>query len=291
MRLPILLAAASLTTLPIARAQDAPPVDEPTLTIDAVGGDDEDAIKLIEESELDVPGGDVAPAAPGGAPPPPTGVGLNGQNQRDLPASLKAMNEEQRQKLNSLLQDASTFLGGIRVQEAFEKIVEAEAMAPDFAPVYNLKGAAYTKVRDFEKAGIAFAKALELDPTAFMSRFNLTEIHFVSGNFAGAEKSFVEMLKMNPAMPEGTRALIEFKILICRLKLGNPAGAEEVLQKFDRLDDHPGFYFGHAAIEFHNENEDKAKAWIAAAGKCYPPSQIDVYTDSFIEVGWIENLQ
>lgn len=225
-------------------------------------------------------------------PVPPAGtVDLSGGTKNRIPESILQMSDENKQKLNGLLQDAATYLGGIRIQEAFEKLVEAEAMAPDYSAIHNLKGAAYTKLRHFRKAEVAFKKAIELDPDAFMSHFNLTEIYFVSGDFPKASNGFKNLTTKNPEMPDGTKALIDFKRIICHLRQNDEAGARALLGNFDFLDDHPGYYFGHAAIEFQNGKEDEAKRWIRSAERIYDRNQVSIYTDSFIEVGWLEHLQ
>lgn len=250
---------ASLALAGTAVSQDASKLDEPTLKLD----------KAAAESGSQV------------ALDPPA----------RLPESVRNMPEDERRKLGGLLEDAVTYLGGLRVQEAFEKLIQAEAMVEDYAPVHNLKGAAYTKLRDFEKAEASFMRAVELDPSAFISRFNLTEIYFVSGKFESSNATYKKMLRNHPDMPESTRALIRFKMLVGYLMQDDVASAEEILDTFNFFDDHPGFYFGKAAMHYHADEEDEAKSWIVSANKIYPKNQIVIYTDSFVEVGWIENLQ
>ena len=269
-------------------AQDAPAAGEPNVKIEQPSTTDEDREKV---RLTDGPTPELPTETEGDAPKPPT-PDISGKDEKTpIPASIEKMSDEDKQKLGSLLQDASTYLGGIRVQEAFEKLVEAEAMAPDYAAIHNLLGAAHTKSRNFDKAAVSFGRAVELDPRAFMSKFNLTEIHFVQGKFAEAEKEFRELLEINPKIPEATKALIEFKILVCLLKQDDEKGAMAILDTYDFLDDHPGFYFGNAAIHFNKGEENKARAWMASANRGYPPQQNSIYTDSFIEIGWVENLQ
>ena len=267
-------------------AQDAPPADEPTLKLVEPGesAEDRERVKLSEDSK--------APASPDSSNTPASATPEVGEPEKTkLPESIQKMSEAEKNKLRGLLRDASTYLGGIRVQEAFAKLVDAEAMAPDYAAVWNLKGAAYTKLRDFERAEKAFGKAVELDPTVFMSRFNLNEIYFVRGEFETANRAFAEMLASDEELPPGTEPLIEFKIVICKLMLDDEAGARDIMEKFDFLDDHPAYYFCNAAIHFSKDEEDEAKEWMESAEKIYDRNQINIYTDSLIEVGWLENLQ
>ena len=269
-------------------AQDAPKADEPTLKLDNGAAEAEDErVKLLDDATSEAAA--AVPAGGGKAPSPEVALDIPPQSR--IPESVRNLPEEDRRKLGGLLEDAATYLGGIRVQEAFEKLVQAEAIVEDYAPIHNLKGAAYTKLRAFDKAEASFKRAVELDPTAFMSEFNLTEIHFVTGRFALSNATFAKMLAENPKMPEATRALIRFKMLIGNLKQENLKSAKEILDTFNFLDDHPGYYFGNAAMHYHAGEEDEAKTWMASAAKIYQKNQIDIYTDSFIEVGWIENLQ
>ena len=202
-----------------------------------------------------------------------------------------SLSQEQKQTLRKTLMEAANLLNGIRVQESLEKIIEAESMVSDFAPLYNLKGAAYTKIRDFDKAQAAFERAVLLDPSAVMTKFNLTEMHFVKKNYPLADKEFSKFLSSNKELPEETKALVQYKLLICYLKQGKGNDANEILESFDYLDDHPAFYYSNAAIHFNKGEKIEAGSWLNAAGKIYKPAINDIYNDSLIEAGWLENIE
>ena len=89
----------------------------------------------------------------------------------------------------------------------------------------------------------------------------------------------------------GTKRLIEFKILISLLAQDKDKEAMEMQATFDYLEDTPAYYFGNAAIAFDAEDEDEARGWIRSAERIYTPQEVSVYVDSFIEMGWIDNLQ
>jgi Tfp pilus assembly protein PilF len=251
-------------------AQDAPPLDEPTLKLDVLWVEDDQDRGI---SPLDK-----------------EAIGALEITSSPIPESIKKMSEEEKRKLNGLIQDSSAYLGSTRVQDAFEKLLEAEAMAPDYAAVHNLLGTAHSKVRNFERAAEEFEKSIKLLPNSFMSRFNLTEIHFVQHKWGQSERGFGRLIKSNPKMFERTKAFIEFKILICMLKQDNEAGARAILKKFNFLDDNPAFYFSNAAIHFSKSEDADARSWMASSERVFTPSQNNVYVHSFIEVGWIEKI-
>jgi len=209
----------------------------------------------------------------------------------ELPESLKGLSDSEREHLQKLLIDASKYIGGIRIQEAFEKLIEAEEMAPNLFQLHNLKGAAYTKIRAFDKARICFERAIELEPKAFVSKFNITELDFVEHKFADAEKNFQELIDLDPKIDMGTKRLIEFKILVSMLGQDKVAEANDIQKRFNYLEDTPAYYFGNAAFAFAKDDEDEARGWIRSAERIYTPQEVSVYVDSFIEMKWIDNLQ
>ena len=44
-------------------------------------------------------------------------------------------------------------------------------------------------------------------------------------------------------------------------------------------------------MHFHNDEVNEANSWLIAASKIYKPSVNDLYKDSLIEAGWIENIE
>lgn len=200
------------------------------------------------------------------------------------------LSDEQKKEVATLLGDAARFVQGIRLQEALSKLWEAEQIAPNIFQIHNLRGAAYTKMRDFEKARASFEKAIALVPNAFHARFNLTEIDYVTGNYETAETEFVKLLEAFPKTDVATRRLIEYKIVICKLKQGDSDGAKKMIGAYSYLDDTPIYYVANAAVAFSKEDRDDAESWITSARKIYPAAQMEIFLDALIEAGWIETL-
>ncbi|MEM9478123.1 MAG: hypothetical protein AAGA58_00520 [Verrucomicrobiota bacterium] len=246
---------------------------------------------------------------------------------------LRALSVEDRRKVTEMLQEASEFVMGIRVQEAFERLVKVEAIAPDLFALHNLKGAAYTKIRDFEKARESFEKAVSMAPRSFMAKFNLNELDFVSGankerskkgaglpDLQKAAEGFealgkqlradvldLEQAQINAnaandlqkanlyelriAATSDTIRLMDYKVLICHLLLGNEGDVQRILDTFHFMDDVPAFYYSNASIAFHADDEEQAQDWIRQAKSIYDKSQNDIYIDSLVEIGWIDSFQ
>ena len=79
--------------------------------------------------------------------------------------------------------------------------------------------------------------------------------------------------------------------VLSHLKQNNIEAAKLALKNYDFLDDVPVFYYGNAAIEFHKDDTNEANSWLIAANKIYKPETNQVYRDSLIEAGWIENIE
>lgn len=215
---------------------------------------------------------------------------------------LKSLTPEQSEKVKKALTEASTFVGGIRLQEALQRLAEAEAITPELFMVHNLKGAVFTKLRLFGKARESFKKAESLHPTSFHPKFNLAEIEFVeaadmaragkeaaaTAQFGSAQKMFEALITSNTDI--STQRLMEFKVVICQLKQGKTAEAEKTVKAFSYIDDEPVYYLGHAAIEFNKNDKAAAQEWLDSANRIYAPQQVTIYMDSFIEIGWVETL-
>ena len=243
-----------------------------------------------------------APDAPAAPAPAAKAPALPKTDDDPTLDKLKSLTPEQVEKVKKAINDASSFVGGIRLQEALQRLAEAEALSPDLFMVHNLKGAVFTKMRLFEKARESFKKAQALNPGSFHPKFNLAEIEFVeaadkarAGDEAGAKAQFASAQKMFETLLAGktdpsTQKLMEFKVVISQLKQGKVEEAAAAVKAFSYFDDEPVYYLGHAAVEFQKGDKVAAQEWIDSANRIYAPQQVTIYMDSFIEVGWVETL-
>lgn len=258
--------------------QPAPAAGEPKVELKA-DATDEPKVKLDGPEKKDL--GD-APAPAAEATPKLPGV--------------DNLTEEQSKLLIQGMGEVSNYLRGVRWQEALEKLADLEEKCGENHYIANLRGAVYTRMRDFNKARVQFVKAVELtkglDAEGFHPKFNLAELDFVTRNWDAARTAFQGLLK-DPGKPgTGSDTLINFKIFICDLQQKKEADADVILSTFDQYDaESPAYYYAHAAKLFIQDKKDEANEWLESAKRIYPKEVNEVYNDSLVEMGWLETLQ
>ena len=213
-----------------------------------------------------------------------------------MPESVMKLKPAQRIEITKLLREAATFIQGIRLQEGLDRLIQIEAITPDLFQTYNLRGAIYTKLRDFDKARASFKKALTLKPDLLEVMFNLAELDFVEKKFASAETAFRDLKTNYPGLRDETSKLIEYKLYISTLLQSQEAGdskykaAMAMLDSFDYFDDFPLHYYGKAVKAFHEDNKEEADEWMSSAGRIYDKPTQTIYIDALIEMGWVDSL-
>ena len=81
---------------------------------------------------------------------------------------------------------------------AVEQATRAIAIDPNYAPTYDLIGAAYTRLGQFDPAREAFNKSLAFDAHDSTAYENLGVLELNAGNRAAAAKYFAEALWLVP---------------------------------------------------------------------------------------------
>ena len=143
----------------------------------------------------------------------------NASSQSPESKKFNSLDNTEKNELILLLREAAQLVTGIRVQEALEKIISAENIVNDYAPLFNLKGAAYTKIRDFDQAQSSFKKALELDPKGVMTKFNLNEMLFVKkmcAHYECAKPIFQQLARAHSIMC--TKCAVHISCTLCNVR-------------------------------------------------------------------------
>ena len=108
-----------------------------------------------------------------------------------------------------VFEEAAVFIQNGDYESAVLKYKEAIALEPKSSLAYNLLGLAYrfqfalTKNEDYRKEEIAsFQKAVELDPSYWVSQINLGNSYYSLGDKKKAAGYFTKALEIYPEHPE-----------------------------------------------------------------------------------------
>lgn len=180
-----------------------------------------------------------------------------------------------------------------RFVEALAKLDDLDARYPDNAALCNARGSIFMSpaLRDFEKAGEMFDKAMKLAPGELPPHFNKAELQFVKHEWSVAGKAFQKLREDFPKLPLQIRHLVIFKQLVCELKQDQTAAAEKMLaDHFTFMDDTPAYYFGKAALAFQKKDEAGARDWLQRASGIFKQPELASYMDTFMEVRWVPHI-
>lgn len=157
---------------------------------------------------------------------------------------------------------------------------------PNQASNANLRGAIFTRKRDWAKAEEAFRLALKLQPDLPMAQFNLGEVLFLNNKYTEARGNFQIFLNSQPSNDLGL-----YKIYLCDLLGGNASKADSFLNSLKPNPSSPLYYFAKAAEAFHKQDKVGATEFVASAYRIYPPDANSTFADSLVEKGFLTGEQ
>lgn len=201
--------------------------------------------------------------------------------------------QERREQYIKHATEADRLFKDKRVFESLDEISKAEAIFKDNPEGLNLRGSCYVEFRDFDKAMEAYQRALKLDPDNLNIKFNVGEVYFVTKKWKECLAVFDDILKgmAGNAKLVGLSRIVEFKILLCKIKLGQKEEAEILAEKYDFLDDYPYYYFAKASLAYEKGDLVKAEEWLAMAGRIFQePGALAPWQDTLVEFGYIKSF-
>ena len=172
------------------------------------------------------------------------------------------------------------------LENALKFLEMAEQSKPGQANTANLRGAIYTRKRDWPKAQAAFEEALRLQPDLPMAQFNLGEVLFLNNQYAESRQRFQNFLNSQPNNDLGL-----YKIFLCDLLGGQKAKAESFLESVRPSPSSPLFYFSKAAEAFAGGHKTEAMEFVESAYRIYPPDANATFADSLVEKGFLSGEQ
>ena len=208
---------------------------------------------------------------------------------RQYQIDIQNLTAEKRKEYYTKLFKAQTLFNQKRIFETLAEIDEVQKIYAKDPASLNIEGACYVEFRNFEKARKSFKKALAAHPENRNVLFNLAEISFVTHQWQEAHDALSGLIGegLNPTMTD----LIQFKILLCKIKLGAIDEAQALTDKTSFLDDSPLHYYANAAMEYSNDNAQKAEAWLARCSTIFTNSGVIApWQDTLIEFGYIKSF-
>lgn len=199
--------------------------------------------------------------------------------------------EEKRSEFSKHLGEAIRVFQQKRIFEALEELEKAAAIFTDSPEIHNVRGSCYVEIRAFDKALAEFGKAAALSKDNASIAFNIGEIHFVTKQWQQAHDTFQKVMSLLPAENTALGRLVEFKILLCKKKLGQDAEVAAMAEKYDFMDDSPYYFFAQAALAYEADNQLKAEEWLAIAGRIFrDPNILAPWQDTLVEYGYLKSF-
>jgi tetratricopeptide (TPR) repeat protein len=199
--------------------------------------------------------------------------------------------EERRNEFIKHLGEANRIFQQKRIFECIEELDKAAAIFKDSPEIYNLRGSCFVEMRAFDKALAEFDKAAALSKDNPSIEFNIAEIHFCTKQWKKSCELFEKVLKLMPADNTALSRLVEFKILLCKMKLGQKDDVTIMSEKYDFLDDSPYYYYSKAAIAYEANDLVRAEEWLARAGRIFQDANVLApWQDTLVEYGYIKSF-
>lgn len=210
-----------------------------------------------------------------------------------LPNQQEFLNlpEEQRVEFAKHFGEASRFFQQKRIFECLEAARQAAKIFPKSPEILNLTGSCYVEIRAFDKALNSFNEALKITPKNTSIRFNVAEVLFVTKQWQGCHDIFQEILQEVPESNTALSRLVEFKILLCKIKLGQSDEVIILAGKYDYQDDSPYHYYAQAVLAYDKEELLEAEEWLGRANRIFQDANIIApWQDTLVEFGYIKSF-
>ncbi len=215
-------------------------------------------------------------------------------SQKELMPNQKAflnLPEESRKEFIKHLGEASRLFQQKRVFETLEEVDKASKIFADSPEVLNMRGSCFVEMRAFDKALVQFQQAAALAKDNPSIEFNIAEVLFCTKQWQKAHDLFQKISKALPPENTALGRLVEFKILLCKKKLGQNAEVAILAEKYDFLDDSPYYYYSKAALAYDANDLVKAEEWLGIAGRIFTdPNALAPWQDTLVEYGYIKSF-
>ena len=114
------------------------------------------------------------------------------------------------------------------------------------------------------------------------------QVYFVTKQWQKAHDLFVKISK-RPQENFALSRLVVFKLLLCKMQLGDAEEATILAGKYDITDNSPFYYYANAALAFGNGEAQTARNLLAQASARFPDNEILApWQDTLAEYGYVQ---
>ena len=172
--------------------------------------------------------------------------------------------------------------------QALNLLDQADRLKPDQSDTWNLRGMVFLRQKAYEKAQVAFARAVALDPNLWAAQFNLAETAFQQKDYVHSRKDFDNLLAQTDRFKDSHRwELVQYKAFLSCLLGGNAAEASRKLAKLPTTGGTtPAHLYAEAALNYQNKKTAEAQKLVASAQTAFPSTVNDLFADSLVQAGW-----
>jgi tetratricopeptide (TPR) repeat protein len=210
-----------------------------------------------------------------------------------MPNQMEFLNlpQEVRKEFGKHLSEAARLFKQKRIFEALDEL-DKTALIYSYSPeIHDLRGCCYVEMRAFDKALVQFQKASSFSSHNSSIDFNIAEVYFCTKAWAKARDKFEKIMAELPQNNTAFARLMEFKILLCNLKLGQKDEVAKLTSKYDFTDDSPFYYYAQATVAFEAKDMAKAEEWLRMADRVFNNANtISPWRDTLAEYGYIKSF-
>ena len=176
------------------------------------------------------------------------------------------------------------------LEGAWQLLDQVDAMAPNQAVTYNLRGEILLDQGKIDEAATALHKALAADPQLLAARYNLARVPFANKDYETARKELEALLgAISGGKDKQRERLIRYQIFLTLLLQGREGAAQKAMDEFKMMDDSPALYYAQAAWAFQHGNPRQGNNWVANASNLYSAELNRVFAAPFSDLGWVTN--
>jgi Flp pilus assembly protein TadD len=217
-------------------------------------------------------------------------IGWLPKPDEEHPATLEVISEAARvTSAQSDFEKAERAFDRGELERALELLQAVDAIAPNQAVSYNLRGEILLEKGKLGEAETSFKNALKADPQFQEARLNLARIAFKKGDYPKARKELESLLGATSGKRKERlrEQLIRYQIFLTLLREGRESAAQKAMEEFKMTDESPALYYAQAAWAYEHGNFAQGSDWIANANNLFSSELNRDFAKPFADLGWL----